>query len=309
MTPRLVVTGANGFVGRHLVRAAVERRWEVLGLVRSGEAARVVSDAGGRAFQIRELAEEGLAAPFAGAQVVVHLAQIGSEREGATYEAVNVRGSAAVAAAASAAGVPRLVVFSGLGVARYGQAPRCTNRYFLSKLASELAAYRSACEVVALRPSYIVGPGDGLITHLLADMAAGQVEIPGDGSYRLQPIAVGDAAATVLAVASRPAASGRERHRAVDLVGPEPLAFRDFVRRVGEEALAQGLPARFAIREVPTAEADRQARAGGWHGMPPDELDCLLCDEVADPAPVTALLGRELTPAASVIAVAVRAGR
>ena len=30
--------------------------------------------------------------------------------------------------------------------------------------------------------------------------------------------------------------------------------------------------------------------------MLPDELDCLLCDEVADPRPLETLLGTALTP-------------
>ena len=49
------------------------------------------------------------------------------------------------------------------------------------------------------------------------------------------------------------------------------------------------------------AEADRRARAGGFHGMQADALDCLLCDEVADPAPLAALLGRPLTPLDAVL--------
>src|SRR5688572_27031563 len=140
---------------------------------------------------------------FAGATAVVHLAQIGSPRDG-TYEDVNVGGTQAVVEAALAAGVERVVFFSGLGVARYGISAHSTNAYFLSKLAAELALFRSWLDVVVFRPSYIVGPGDGLVTALLADMAAGTVERPGDGLYRLQPVAVKDAAAAALAALERP---------------------------------------------------------------------------------------------------------
>jgi hypothetical protein len=38
-----------------------------------------------------------------------------------------------------------------------------------------------------------------------------------------------------------------------------------------------------------------------------DELDCLLCDEVADHTPLEALLGRFLTPLEEALAAAVRA--
>ena len=55
-----------------------------------------------------------------GADAVVHLAQIGAERDGQTYEAVNVGLHRARARSRARAGVPRVVFFSGLGVARYG---------------------------------------------------------------------------------------------------------------------------------------------------------------------------------------------
>jgi hypothetical protein len=63
------------------------------------------------------------------------------------------------------------------------------------------------------------------------------------------------------------------------------------------------------VRELPVAEADRQAKAGGYRGMLPDELDCLLCDEVADERPLEALLGRFLTPLDEALASALRAER
>ena len=41
--------------------------------------------------------------------------------------------------------------------------------------------------------------------------------------------------------------------------------------------------------------------------MLPDELDCLLCDETADPAPLESLLGRKLLPLDEALAAAARA--
>jgi hypothetical protein len=71
-------------------------------------------------------------------------------------------------------------------------------------------------------------------------------------------------------------------------------------------ARALGRPAEFRVREVPVAEAERLARAGGYRGMLADELDCLLCDEVSDPTPLVALLGRPLLPLDEALAAAVR---
>jgi nucleoside-diphosphate-sugar epimerase len=304
---RLAVTGAGGFVGRHVVSAARAEGWDVVGLVRSESAARTVTYAGGAPVMVAGLDAAALAPAMAGAAAVVHLAMIGSETHGRTYEAINVEGTRAVAAAAVAASVPRVVLFSGLGVAHYGMAPRTTDRYFLSKLRAEAAVFESGLEACVLRPSYIVGPRDGLVTSLLRQMAAGEVEQIGDGSYRLQPIAVRDAAAVVLAAAGGPVpapAPGRGPHRVLDLVGARPVSYRDFVAALAAAARAAKRPAEFRIREIAVEEAERRSRAGT--GLPPDELDCLLCDETADARPLEALLGRFLTPLEDALAAAVR---
>jgi nucleoside-diphosphate-sugar epimerase len=306
---RIAVTGASGFVGRHLVREAVARGADVVGVARSELGARFVAAAGGRAVVVPDLEPAPLARAVSGAAAIVHLAQIGSERGAATYEAVNITGTCRVLLAAAAVEVPRLVYFSGLGVAHYGMIPRCTNRYFLSKLASEVELYRSGRETIVFRPSYITGPGDGLVRGLLRDMAAGEVERPGDGSYRMQPVTVRDAVAAILAAVEGPAAPAdfpRPRHRVVDLVGPETVAYRDLIDRVGRLARAEGKAGEYRVHEVPIEEADRKAAQGGFHGHQSDDLDCLLCDEVSDPRPLEALIGRPLTPVDDALAAAVR---
>jgi uncharacterized protein YbjT (DUF2867 family) len=125
----------------------------------------------------------------------------------------------------------------------------------------------------------------------------------------MQPVFVGDAAEAVLSAALRPAAlsPATPPHRVVDLVGPEAVSYRDLVGRIVRVARAQGRHVEERLVELPVAEAERRARAGGFQGMGPDTLDCLLCDEVADPGPLQALLGRPLTPLQAALEAAVRA--
>lgn len=303
---RLAVTGGSGFVGRQLIRQAVGAGFEVSALVRSQAAAVLVASLGAKPVLVLDFEPAPLALALTGASTVVHLAHIGAERGEATYQAVNVEGTRRLVGAALEAGAPRLVLFSGLGVAHYGQNPRTTSRYFLSKLEAEVEVYRSGLEATVFRPSYVLGPGDGLITGLLLGLATGAIEIPGAGAYRMQPIAVADAAAAILTVAqggSLPAGSGG--HRVLDLVGPEAVSYRHFLARFESVIRAAGRGAGFEIRSVPVEEADRRAREGGFQGLLPDELDCMLCDEVADPTPLLALLGRPLTPLDAALAVAI----
>jgi nucleoside-diphosphate-sugar epimerase len=271
--------------------------------VRTDVGAAAVAAAGGRPVVVPALEASALAPVLAGSNAVVHLAQIGAERPGATYETVNVGGTRAVIEAARRAGVPRMVFFSGLGVAHYGQSRRCTNPYFLSKMGAEVELLRSGLLATTFRPSYIVGPGDSFVPELAREIAAGAVELPGGGSYRMQPIAAQDAAEAILAAVERPV----PWPSVFDLVGPEPVTCAEFVERLGVALRAASRPGDYVLRSVPLEEADRQAAAGGYRGMLSDELDCMLCDEVADHRPLEALLGRFLTPLDESLAVAVRA--
>jgi nucleoside-diphosphate-sugar epimerase len=301
---RIAVTGANGFVGRHVVRRAAGAGYEVAGVVRSESAAKVVREGGGDPVQLVGRDPEALVHALDGCLAVVHLAQIGAERSGQTYEAINIGFTERVLEDARHAGVPRVVYFSGLGVARFGMAPRCSNAYFLSKLAAETILFRSGLEGVVFRPSFAVGPGDAFVPAALRVMQEGEVERPGDGSYRMQPVAVADAALAVLA------AVGREPDAfpsVFDLVGPEALPYAALLERLARVARSLGRKAELRVREIPIEDADRRARCGGYHGMLADELDCLLCDQVSDPAPLVALLGRPLTLLDTALAAAVNA--
>jgi uncharacterized protein YbjT (DUF2867 family) len=119
----------------------------------------------------------------------------------------------------------------------------------------------------------------------------------------MQPIAVADAADGVLAAVERPAGSFPT---VFDLVGPEPVAYARLLERLARVAGGLGRPVDLRVREVPIEEAERRARAGGYQGMLADELDCLLCDQVSDPAPLVALLGRPLLSLDEALAAAVR---
>ncbi len=301
---RIAVTGANGFVGRHVVRTAAASGYEVVGVVRSESAAQAVRESGGEPVELMGRDPEALVRALDGCRAAVHLAQIGAERGGQTYGSVNISFTERIVEDCRHAGVPRVVYFSGLGVAHSGMRPRCSNDYFLSKLAAETILFRSGLEGVVFRPSFVIGPGDAFVPAMLRAMETGEVERPGDGLYRMQPIAVADAVAAVLAAVERPSGAFPT---VFDLVGPEPVPYARLLERLARVARGHGRSVELRVREVPIDEADRRARAGGYQGMLPDELDTLLCDEVADSAPVAALLGRPRLPLNDALAAAVRA--
>jgi dihydroflavonol-4-reductase len=176
----VAVTGATGFIGRHLTADLVERGVEVRAIVRPDSPNAAPS---GAEIVRASLKASALADAFAGIDAVVHLAGVVSAVDAETYAAVNAGGTREVAAAAAAAGV-RLVHVSSLAAA--GPAPASRPRseddppgpitpYGQSKLDSERALRAlPSLRWTVLRPGVVYGPGDRAVLPLFK-VAAGLV--------------------------------------------------------------------------------------------------------------------------------------
>lgn len=286
--------GANGFVGRHLVEYASRQGTEVLGVVRSAPGAAVVESLGGRPVRVDDLgreAAEALMGELAACEGLVYTASV-SVGPGSS-DRTDPAGLVNVIEACRAAGVPRVIFLSGLGIAHYGMNPHCTNPYFLAKMAGEVALLRSGLATTVFRPSYIFGAGDGFLTPLIGRLAASPViEIPGDGEYRLQPISISDTVRAILGALD----PSDTKAQVVDLVGPEIISYRALIGRI---ASLLGRPMQIQQRSV--REALAQSRHSGYFGLRPHDMACLLCDEVSDPGEVEKLVGAKLEPLDSVL--------
>ncbi|MGE0868695.1 MAG: NAD-dependent epimerase/dehydratase family protein [Kofleriaceae bacterium] len=164
---RVAVTGATGFVGTALVDALVRRGYSVRAGIRGPAPHRPDVEY----FVYGDLANEVDWGGFvAGMHRVIHLAGIAHTDgvPGRLYDQVNIRQTAALAAAANAAGVERLIFMSSVRaqvgpcateVIHEHRPPAPTDDYGRSKLAAELAIAHSSVPFVILRPVLIYGPG------------------------------------------------------------------------------------------------------------------------------------------------------
>jgi nucleoside-diphosphate-sugar epimerase len=218
---RVLITGATGFVGSHLVAALAERGAEIRALVRRTSQVAQLERLG------VERIEGGLDDPAAlargveGADVVFHLAALTSARSAEEYEWTNVHGTSRLLSAIAAAGAPpkRLVYLSSLAAVgpsrdgrpvERGDACRPLTTYGRTKLAGEEACLgaRESVETIVLRPPAVYGPRDREILRFFRLAARGLLPVPAGPDRLVQMVHVTDLAEAAINAAMATAAAG-----------------------------------------------------------------------------------------------------
>jgi uncharacterized protein YbjT (DUF2867 family) len=185
----LAITGGTGFVGRHLIDAALEQGHLVRALTRSPRPPRA------GVHWIYGSMEKPLALSqlVAGADAVIHVAGVinAADREG--FAQGNVEGTLAVVDATRAAGIRRFVHVSSLAA----REPKLSD-YGWSKARAEIIVAASALDWTIVRPPAVFGPGDREMLELFRAATRGLVPLPPGG--RMSVIAAQDLVRLLLAV-------------------------------------------------------------------------------------------------------------
>jgi NADH dehydrogenase len=229
----ILVTGASGFVGSHLLPELLGAGHRVVALVRSPASGEKVIRRLGTAQAANVELRTGdvdrpatLPAALAGVDAVVHLVALARDRSGGRQLlAVNLDGTQNLVAAMQASGVRRLVHLGAMGVE-----DRDELHYAKSKARAERAVRESGLDWTILKPSLLFGPGDGFF-NIIADLvrlSPGIVPVPGDGMSRFQPLHVGDLALCLRLSLERPTTVGR----AFELGGPRVWTYREITAEV-----------------------------------------------------------------------------
>jgi uncharacterized protein YbjT (DUF2867 family) len=245
----ILVTGANGFVGSHLVPALADGGHHVLALVRDDAGAeqviRRLTPAQQPAVEIRRgdvTRPDSLPPALAGAEAVLHLAAIPRDWDGgASLRLVNTEGTRNVLKATSDAGIRRFVHLGALGVADD------PDLHYASSKARAMALVREcALDWTILNPSLLYGPRDGFFNILagLVRLSPGIVPITGKGEARFQPLAIEDLARATVRTFADPGTIGRE----LELGGPRYWTYREMM----EETL-RGMGKRRILVPMPVA--------------------------------------------------------
>jgi nucleoside-diphosphate-sugar epimerase len=186
---KLAITGGTGFVGSHLIDAALAAGHEVQALTRreQPERDRVLWVSG-------SLDDRGaLEQLVADADAIVHVAGVISAPDAAAFEHGNVAGTLAMLAAATAGGVPRFVHVSSLAA----REPKLS-LYGASKAKAEELVQSSGLDWAIVRPPAVYGPGDNETLELFKMARRGRIYLPPAGKLSL--IHVDDLAELLLAL-------------------------------------------------------------------------------------------------------------
>jgi NADH dehydrogenase len=220
----ILVTGANGFLGRHAVRALVAGGDRVRAMVRDLSGAKALQEVECELVTGDVTDPESLARATEGCTTVVHLVAIIAGRRD-DFERVIAEGTRSLVAAAREAGARRLVYVSALGANDPG-APEVP--YFRAKSAAEDAVTGSGLEHVILRPTFVFGPDGGALPRFMRIARLAPVTpVVGAGTQRVQPIWVDDVARAI-ALAGQTAEPGF----VAELGGPDAVDWNELWRRI-----------------------------------------------------------------------------
>ena len=221
----VLVTGATGFVGPHVVHALRARELPVRALIREPERASRLASWGAELVQGDVTDLTTLRAAVSGVDTVVHLVAIikGSR---ADFERIMAQGTRDLVAAAQEAGVRRFVLASALGL---NERSRDAVPYFAAKWEMERAVKESGLEYVIFRPSFIFGKDGGVLpTFVRLARFAPVTPIVGPGTQRMQPIWVEDMAEYYARAIDLPAAA----NRTFEIGGPDAWTWNEFWERL-----------------------------------------------------------------------------
>ena len=220
----ILVTGGTGFVGGHVVHALRAAGKDVRVLVRDRRAGARVEAWGATLAEGDMTDPTSLRAAVDGCEAVVHLVAIRQGRE-ERFRRVMVEGTRDLLAAATAAGVGRVVHMSALGTS---DQTKDLVPYYGAKWDSERLVEGSGIPYVIFRPSFVFGTDGGILpTFVKLARFTPVTPIIGSGRQRIQPIWVDDVAEYFVRAVDLEAAG-----RIFELGGPDAVSWNEFWERL-----------------------------------------------------------------------------
>ncbi len=241
----ILITGATGYIGRHLVSRLIEQGEHPRCLVRDVSRAQKLLGEQVELVQGATTQPETLPAAMRGVDTIVHAAFLTADRKQSPqnrYWETNVNGTANLIKAAQEAGVRRIIEISGLGTK-----PDKPGSYMQGRYLAEKSLIDSGLDWTIVRPSVLFGDEAPFIKGLTDLIRSAPVApLLGGGKVRFQPIYVEDVVSVIVNILADPA---RTNGKIYTIGGPEYWTFAQIIdalaRATGKHRLKVPAPMPF----------------------------------------------------------------
>jgi NADH dehydrogenase len=227
---RIVLLGATGFLGHHLLPLLSAAGHDCLALTRFRPGCRDLAVLPRvTVLQQKEWSEDALAEQFDGAQAVVNMVGILNEkgRKGKGFHKVHVELVENILSACRKKGINRLVHVSALG------AGEGESHYLVSKgEAEDVLRAAGDIDTTIVRPSVIFGKGDAFFNRFSALLKVLPVFFLACPQARLQPVWAGDVSAVIGHALADPSTAGET----LVTVGPHEYSLQELVEFTADSA-------------------------------------------------------------------------
>jgi uncharacterized protein YbjT (DUF2867 family) len=217
---KIAVTGAFSYSGKYITKRLLERGEEVITL--TGHPNRPDPFNGRVKAYPLDFDEASMTRSLKGVEVLVNTYWVRFDKDQNTQPRA-VENTRKLINSAKVAGVRRMVHISITNPSAESHLP-----YFWGKAANEKAVIDSGMSYAILRPTVLVGDEDILINNIAYLLRRFPFFLlPGNGSYKLQPVHVDDVAALAVEAVCR------QDDYIIDAVGPDIFSFREMVQLIG----------------------------------------------------------------------------
>jgi len=222
------LTGATGFIGRHLLARLQERGHETIHcLIREGHdiAARSTSNGPVRYVRGDLFSTEAYGTHLTETDTVIHLAAVTGKADPKAYFRVNTEGTKSLLEQCKKAGVKNFLYASTIAV-KYENKSRYL--YAQSKERGEELVKQSGLNYCIVRPTIVLGPEAPAWENFSKLGQLPLLPVLGNGRTQIQPIYISDLVDCLLAILDE----DRFRNEIFDLGGPEKTTIQDFLRTI-----------------------------------------------------------------------------
>lgn len=179
---RVLVAGANGQVGQHIVRLLAEGGHEVRAMIRGEDQAQRLRELGGEPL-VADLEEE-VAHTVEGCDAVIFSAGGGPGSGAEKKETVDRGGAVKLIEAAQEHGARRYIMVSAMGAADPESGSEAMQPYLLAKAQADRTLQESELDYTIVRPGSLTdNPGTGTVE--LASSLGRRGEIPREDTARV----------------------------------------------------------------------------------------------------------------------------